>query len=122
MDPRLRIVSIAIAVTLASYVVNAVRARKLREEYSFLWLLIAGALLAITLWQAPLEALTKLLGGALPANILFFAGLIFLVVVSLFYSIRISELNNQVKALAQEQALLRVLVERHHGPEEGAGA
>jgi hypothetical protein len=33
---------------------------------------------------------------------------VFLVVVSLFYSIRISELNNQVKALAQEIALLKV--------------
>jgi len=122
MDPRLRAFSILIAVALAVYVVNAVRARRLREEYSFLWLIIAGALLAITLWQAPLVALTEALGGVLPANILFFIGLVFLVVVSLFYSIRISELNNQVKALAQKQALLRVLVERHHGPEEDAGA
>ncbi len=122
MDPRLRAVSIGIAVVIAIYVVNAVRARRLREEYSFLWLLIAGTLLAITLWQAPLEALTQLLGGVLPVNILFFTGLIFLVVVSLFYSIRISELNNQVKALTQEQALLRVLVEQHHGPEEGSDA
>ncbi|MFQ5459021.1 MAG: DUF2304 domain-containing protein [Myxococcota bacterium] len=122
MDPRLRAVSIAVALGLAVYVVNAVRARKLREEYSFLWLIIAGVLLAITLWQTPLVALTQALGGVLPANILFFAGLVFLVVVSLFYSIRISELNNQVKALAQEQALLRVLVERHHGPEEEPGA
>jgi uncharacterized membrane protein len=119
MDPRLRAVSIVIAAAIALYVLNAVRSRKLREEYSFLWLLIAGAFLAITLWQAPLVFLTRALGGALPANILFFAGLVFLVVVSLFYSIRISELNNQVKVLAQELALLRLLVERHHGPGEG---
>jgi glucan phosphoethanolaminetransferase (alkaline phosphatase superfamily) len=122
MDPRLRALSIGIAVALSIYVVNAVRARRLREEYSFLWLLIAAALLAITLWQAPLVALTQLLGGVLPVNILFFAGLVFLVVVSLFYSIRISELNNQVKALAQAQALLRVRVERSLGPEGESGA
>ena len=112
MDPRLRIVSIAIAVAIALFVVNAVRSRKLREEYSFLWLLIAGALLAISVWQAPLNALTRALGGVLPVNILFFTGLVFLVVVSLFYSIRISELNNQVKELAQELALLKLTVEK----------
>ncbi|MDP3938058.1 MAG: DUF2304 domain-containing protein [Deltaproteobacteria bacterium] len=122
MDPRLRAFSILIAALIAVYVVNAVRSRRLREEYSFLWLLIAGALLAITLWDAPLEILTQALGGVLPANILFFAGLVFLVVVSLFYSIRISELNNQVKVLAQELALLRLVVERHHGPGEGPAA
>ena len=112
MDPRLRALSIAIAVVLAVFVVNAVRSRKLREEYSFLWLLIAGALLLIAAWDTPLFLLTRALGGVLPVNILFFAGLVFLVVVSLFYAIRISELNNQVKELAQELALLRFRVER----------
>jgi len=107
MDPRLRFVSIGIAVALAIFVLNAVRSRRLREEYSFVWLLIAGALLVIAAWDAPLVAITRLLGGVLPVNILFFSGLVFLVVVSLFYSIRISELNNQVKELAQELALLR---------------
>ena len=117
MDPRLRAVSIAIAVAIAIFVVNAVRSRKLREEYSFLWLLIAGTLLAITIWQAPLNALTRALGGVLPVNILFFAGLVFLVVVSLFYSIRISELDNQVKKMAQELALLKLSVEGQRGGE-----
>ena len=111
MDPRLRFVSIGIAAALALFVLNAVRSRRLREEYSFLWLLIAGALLVISAWDAPLIAITRMLGGVLPVNILFFAGLVFLVVVSLFYSIRISELNNQVKELAQELALLKLRVE-----------
>ena len=118
MDPRLRIVSIGIAVALAIFVLNAVRSRRLREEYSFLWLLIAGALLVISAWDAPLLAITRLLGGVLPVNILFFAGLVFLVVVSLFYSIRISELNNQVKELAQELALLKLRVEEAPPAEE----
>jgi hypothetical protein len=118
MDPRLRAVSIGIAVILAVFVVNAVRSRKLREEYSFLWLLIAATLLLIATWEAPLVALTRTLGGALPVNILFFAGLVFLVVVSLFYSIRISELHNQMKELTQELALLKLRVERRaEGPE-----
>ena len=111
MDPRLRFVSVGIALALTIFVVNAVRSRRLREEYSFVWLLIAGALLVITAWDAPLVAITRMLGGVLPANILFFAGLVFLVVVSLFYSIRISALTNQVKELAQEIAFLKLRVE-----------
>ena len=122
MDPRLRAVSIGIAIVIALFVVNAVRSRKLREEYSFLWLIIAGILLTITTWETPLIALTIMLGGALPVNILFFAGLVFLVVVSLFYSMRISELNDQVKELAQELSLLRQVVERKAGAGEGTAA
>lgn len=118
MDPRLRFVSIGIAVVLAIFVLDAVRSRRLREEYSFLWLLIAGTLLVISAWDAPLIAITRMLGGVLPVNILFFAGLVFLVVVSLFYSIRISELNNQVKELAQELALLKLRVEEALPAEE----
>jgi len=116
MDPRLRFISIGIALALGIFVVNAVRSRKLREEYSFLWLLIAGAILLITLWQTPLILLTRALGGVLPANILFFVGLVFLLVVSLFYSIRISALNNQVKELAQEAALVKLHLEREDPP------
>jgi hypothetical protein len=117
MDPRLQFVSIAIAAAIAIFVVNAVRSRRLREEYSFVWLIIAGAVVVLSAWQGPLVALTHALGGVLPINILFFAGLIFLVVVSLFYSIRISELNNQVKELSQELALLKLRVEELPGPE-----
>ncbi len=115
MDPKLRLVTIATAILVAIFVVNAVRSRKLREEYSFLWLLIAAALITVASWQAPLNALTGFLGGVVPVNILFFSGLIFLVVVSLFYSIRISELNDQVKELAQEIALLKLRLEHRVG-------
>lgn len=111
MDPKLKLVSVTVALTVAIFVINAVRSRKLREEYSFLWLLIAAVLVINAVWQTPLAALTRALGGILPVNILFFAGLMFLVVASLFYSIRISALDNQVKELAQELALLRHRVE-----------
>jgi hypothetical protein len=96
---------------IALFVLNAVRSRKLREEYSFLWLLIAGALLTIAIWETPLVSLTRLLGGVLPVNVLFFTGLIFLLVVSLFYAIRISELTNQIKELVQHQALLKLQID-----------
>jgi hypothetical protein len=93
-------------------ILELIRKRKLREEYSVLWFVTGIGMLVLALWFPLLEKLTALLGVVWPATTLFLFGLIFLVLISLHFSIKVSLLSDQVKDLAQEAALLSEEVSR----------
>jgi hypothetical protein len=54
----------------------------------------------------------RFIGAGLPTSTLFIGSIIFLMLISVQFSIKISRLTNQVKDLAQDNALLRGEVER----------
>ena len=102
-----RIVAFIAGVSLFIAVLEAVRRRKLREEFTPVWLTAATAILVLSVSFHLLIWITNLIGAWTPSSTVFFFGLAFLTAISLGYAIRISTLSNQVKTLAQELALLR---------------
>jgi hypothetical protein len=87
--------------------INLVRRRKLREEYSVLWLVTSMIMFILVLRYEWLVSLTALIGAGLPTTTLFICSIIFLMLIAVQFSIKISKLTDQVKNLAQENALLR---------------
>jgi hypothetical protein len=57
-----------------------------------------------------LVALTNFIGAGLPTTTLFICSIIFLMLIAVQFSIKISGLTEQIKNLAQENALLRTAV------------
>jgi hypothetical protein len=98
----------AILVSLGSLVViiELIRRRKLKEEYSFLWILTAVGMLVLSSWYELVEHLTRLSGAVSPITTLFIFGLVFLLLISVHFSTVISRLTTQVRRLAQELAIL----------------
>jgi len=88
-------------------ILEMVRRRKLQEEYSWLWIVTGAALILLVLRYDLLEKVTQLIGAVLPTSTLFFFGQIFLMLLCLQFSMRISKLNMTVKNLAQELAILK---------------
>lgn len=92
-------------------VIELVRRRRLREEYSVLWLATSVVIFVLVLKYDWLVALTHWIGAALPTTTLFIGALIFLTLVSIQFCIKISQLTDQVKNLSQDNALLRFRLE-----------
>ena len=63
--------------------------------------------LLLSLWERLLDSLTSLFGIQIPANTVFFFGLMFMIFINLHFSVKISHLTNQVKRLTQEIALAK---------------
>lgn len=93
--------------------VELVRKRRLREEYSVLWLLTSVVMFVLVLNYDWLVALTDLIGAALPTTTLFLGAILFLMLIALQFSLKLSDLSEQVKNLAQENALLRAKLSGH---------
>lgn len=90
--------------------INLVRRRRLREEYSVLWLVTSLLMFVLVIRYEWLVALTVFIGAGLPTTTLFICSIIFLMLIAVQFSIKISRLTEQVKNLAQENALLRTEV------------
>jgi hypothetical protein len=108
MDIRIRILTIGGAVCILLMVVELVRRRKLKEEYSVLWVFTAVFILLVSIWFSLLAKVTHAIGAISPASTLFFFGLLFSLVLLLHFSVRISSLERRLTALVQEVGLMNV--------------
>lgn len=108
MDSRIRIVTIVASISILLAILELVRRRKLKEEYSVLWVGTALIVFVLSVWYGALDALRSVLGADVPSSALFFCGLVFAILLLLHFSVRISHLERQLTALIQEVGLLSV--------------
>ena len=103
----------ALLISLVSFglILELVRRRRLREEYSWLWLLTAAIMVLLVVWFPLLRLVTGVIGAATPINTLLLFAVLFLFAIAVHYSVIISRLTTQVKNLAQELALLSTRLE-----------
>jgi hypothetical protein len=108
-----KIFALLVCAGVFTVTIAMVRRRQLREEYSVLWLATSLVMFVLVLRYEWLVALTELIGAALPTTTLFLGAIIFLMLIVMQFSIKLSEFSDKVKNLAQENALLRAeLAER----------
>jgi hypothetical protein len=88
-------------------VVELVRRGRLKEKYSLLWLIAGCVLLILSASRELLEYLSRAVGIYYPPSLLFLLAFIFLLLITLHFSVVISGLSEKNKQLAQEIALLR---------------
>ena len=101
-----RLIAIGGSLVLLVFIVELVRRRRLKEEYSVLWIATGLALLLLSAWYSLLVKVTNLIGGVAPSSTLFFFGLLFVMAMLLHFSVRTSQLERRLTALIQEVGLL----------------
>lgn len=88
-------------------VIEMVRSRKLREDYSLLWLATALGMLVLAVLREPLlTVVAEAMGIFYPPTALFVIGMGFLLLILLQYSTVITQLARENKQAAQHIALL----------------
>lgn len=106
MSPTQKVFAGVTTIVVAVFIVELVRRRKLKEEYAWLWLLTAVGMALLTTWYSLLEWLTHAIGAVTVTTTLFLFGILFLLLISVQFSLVISRLSHQVKRLTQELAIL----------------
>jgi hypothetical protein len=95
------------------------RRHRLREKYAVFWGLVAFATLLIAVFPTLLFKVADLVGVAVPANLLFFAASMLLLVVSVQHSHELGRLEERSRTLAEEIALLRLEISSHSDLKRG---
>jgi len=103
---NLRIIGVVGCVGLLLFILELVRRRQLKEEYTVLWVITALVLMLFAAWEGLLRDVRNLIGASSEASTLYFFGLIFVVALLMHFSVRVSRLERRVVAMMQEIALL----------------
>ena len=106
MTQTQRIFALVASLGTLLFILELVRRRKLREEYSWLWILTTLGMVALSAWYGLIERISRLIGAVTPTTTLFLFGLLFLLLISVHFSTMISRLTQQVRRLTQEMAIL----------------
>ena len=112
MSMHQQIFALIVALAVFVVVIDMVRKRRLREEYSVLWLTTSILMFVLVFRYEWLVALTTLIGAGFPTTTLFLFSIIFLMLLSVQFCIKISRLTDQLKNLSQENALMKHEIER----------
>lgn len=107
MDVRMRIFIGIIMVLAFLYVCTAIKRRVIDIRHALVWLVVCILLLILDIFPSLLEGISRLLGFALPVNMLFFLGFLLAIVIIFGLSAKVSKLNEQVKQMTQDLALLK---------------
>jgi hypothetical protein len=112
---RISILSVLVSVALLFYILEMVRRRRLREEYSILWLAGGVILLVFSLKRDWLEWAADTAGIYYPPSFLFLIGMLFILLILIHFSITISKLYQMNKKMAQEMALMKQATQEERG-------
>jgi hypothetical protein len=105
------IFAVGASVAALLIVLELVRRRKLREDYSLLWLATAGVMFVLAASRDLLHGLSAFLGIAYPPNLLFLMATLFVLLILLYFSVVITRLTHENREIAQQIALLRYQLE-----------
>jgi hypothetical protein len=100
-------IAIAVSISLFLYILYLVRKKKIKEEYSLLWLSSSAVFIVFSIWRDGLEYFARLIGIAYPPAALFLILMLAIFLILIEFSVNISRLSERNKILAQELALLK---------------
>lgn len=111
MHSRTEIIAVIGSLGLLFLILELVRSRRLKEKYSLLWIFTALVLLVFSLSGGLLDKLGRLMGIYYSPSAFFLLAFLFLMLITVQFSVVLSKLSERNKALAQEVALLKLKVD-----------
>ena len=106
MSFRLQIVIIVATVIALLYLIRQIFRKKLDIKYGIIWLGMSIIIMIFAIWPNLLVKLSDLMGIASPVNMLFFVGLILLIMAIYVLSRSVGMLMDKVRRMSQEIAIL----------------
>lgn len=101
----LRIIIACISMVLIWSVVALVRKRKLKVEYSILWMTMGGVIVLLSLWPTLINIFVQVL-GIYYLTLIFLVSFTFVLLMLIHFSTIVSRLSENEMILAQKQAIL----------------
>ena len=107
MSVRLQVGIIVIMILVAGIIIHFLRKKSIDFRYGLAWLFVDGCIIILALFPRALNGLSRVLGIASPVNMVLFVGLCLALVVIFALSMSVSVLEDKVRKLSQEIAIIR---------------
>jgi len=116
---RIQILAVIGSVVLVFFIIELIRRKRLREEFSILWLAMGVVFLALSIFRGLLDQFSYVVGIGYPPAALFLILIMGLTGIMIHFSVAISELKETQKKLVQEIGLLKAAAEDRESKASG---
>lgn len=104
--------SVALCLVLIAFLVQLLRKRRIREKYAGLWIAVAIGVTILGAFPTVAQRIAQVVGVTLPVNLVFAVAILILLIVCVQLSVGVSGLDEKVRTLTEEVALLRLQLEQ----------
>lgn len=105
MNSRIQIIVAIVIVLALCVIVNMIRRKALELRYALTWLGVGVVVLILDLFPGIMLQMSRMMGIALPSNMLFFLGFCFSLAIIFGLTIAVSKMSTRINDLTQEMAL-----------------
>jgi len=102
------LLGIGASLLVLGFAVEQLRRRRMRERHAVWWFAAGFLALAASVFPRSLDWLASTIGISVPVNLVFFASIAILFLVSLQHSAELTALESKTRALAEQVALLEL--------------
>ncbi len=106
IQPRTQLIILLIGIAMLLFVLQMVRRKQIREQYSLLWIIGAVAIIVSSVFIRYVEKISHLVGVYYPPAFLFLLAILLMFVLQFHVSVVISALREQNRSLTQDVGLL----------------
>lgn len=107
MSTRLQVILLIVLILAIGFIVSEISKKKIDFKFGIVWIAISLVLILFTIWNGLLIWLTHLVGIVTPINFLYLLAILLLVWIVYSMSKTIALLQEKIKRLSQELAILR---------------
>lgn len=104
-----RIVLILVSFCTSFFIIRKIRQAKMQIEDSIFWILFAGAVLLISIFPQIADFCARALGIYSTVNFIFLFMIFVLLIRNFYMTIRLSQLDGEIKELTQEIAIAQTI-------------
>lgn len=106
---RSAIFFVVLTIVILLLVGKLLRSRKIREHYAVLWIIVGLFMIVLVAFPRFLDWLARLVGVALPSNLLFILAIMMLLGVTLQLTLELSRAEDRIRVLAENVAILNLI-------------
>jgi hypothetical protein len=104
---RLEIFVVVVGLVYLLVILEFVRRRKLSESFALLWSAVAIGGMVLILARPLVDRFASFVGAEAGTSVVFFFGILVLIILIVYLSVHITDLEERVEKLTEELALLR---------------
>lgn len=104
---RIQYIAIGGSIFFFLFIFEHIRKKRIKEEYSLLWLLFSLIFLVLSIWRDGLDIISQIIGIAYPPATLFLVLIMAIFSILIHYSMVISALSDKNKTLIQELGIMQ---------------
>ena len=112
-----RLLTVVVAISVVVYLPAMLRARRIRERYIWLWVILLAGLGVIAAFPGLMSDLAEAFGFQLASNLVLTSAAVVTFLVTVSLSGAVSDLQMSVRTLTEEVAFLRLQAEQNHPPQ-----